>query len=159
MERRLKRHRGGRGGIAGLADLVHEFGGAIEYDLMTHTRYTLDDLGGALTWRALLNFVTHVGPQSALAKSMRPELAEMSGWLDGSMVAPLIAELIDCTNYGRWEYATSVTPKKKKKPKEPKPVPRPWAKSRARGEKRIGRDPIPISEFESWWRSRGAKGQ
>ena len=131
-----------------------EHGAELDYDLMTRTRFTLDDLGGALSWRALLHFAANLEPTSRLVRAMHPEIEDMAPWLDGTMVAPLVADLIDCTNYGRWEYAVSLTKKGKSKPREPKAWPRPWRKA-GKGEKKIGRDPIPISEFEDWWESKG----
>ena len=120
---------------------------------MTLADKTLDDLGGALSWRALLHFVTCLGPTSALVRELRPELNEMAPWLDGSMVAPLLADLIDCLNMQRWERAVAASGKK---PRKPKRVTRPWDGG-GKGERVIGRDPIPVSEFEAWWESAGSK--
>lgn len=119
---------------------------------MTLSHFTLDDVGGALSWRALLHFVTNLGPTSALMRETRPEGADMLPWIDGTAVAPLLADLIDVTNYARWEYATSCTPKGKRKPRKPRQVKRPWRKDA--GERKVGRDPIPIGEFDAWWDSK-----
>lgn len=125
---------------------------------MTLTRFTLDDLGRALSWRALSHFVDHLPPTSALMRELRPESAETLAWLDGSMVAPLLADLIDSVAYGRWEYLASHVPKGKRMPKEPRRLPRPWDRAEAeKGVRRVGRDPIPISEFDSWWESGGTR--
>lgn len=118
------------------------------------TRYTLDDVGGALSWRALLHFVRGLPPTSHFACSVDPKLQAMSAWLDGSMVAPLLADLIDCINLERWEYAVSCVGKGKRKPRKPKPVPRPWVQSTSKGERHIGKDPIRIADFEVWWNSK-----
>jgi hypothetical protein len=37
----------------------------------------------------------------------------------------------------------------RRRPRQPKPYPRPWAKGQ--GERRIGKDPIPIADFDKWW--------
>jgi len=116
---------------------------------MTRTRYTLDDLGGALPWRALLHFITHLPADSELAKESDGGMAEQAPWLDGSMVAPLLAALVDATNFGRWEYAASVS---KRKPRKPKRVRTPWGgHERVR---KLGSDPIPVADFEAWWASK-----
>lgn len=130
-----------------------EHGPALDFDLMTLTRFTLEDVGGALSWRALLHFVDGLGPTSALMRSMSPELGDMGPWLDGTVVAPLLADLIDCVNYLRWESASANVPKGKTRPRRPKPVKRPCGMG-GEGEKRIGRDPIPIGEFDTWWDSK-----
>ena len=121
---------------------------------MTLAHMTLDDLGGALSWRALLHFVGGLGATSALVRELRPELDEMAPWLDGSMVAPLLADLIDCLNMQRWERVVAASGKR---PRRPKRVTRPW-EGDSKGVRVIGRDPIPVSEFESWWESAGRRG-
>lgn len=156
MERGLRGRRSPAGGIADLAGIIAEHGGAVDYDLMTLTSFTLDDLGRALSWRALSHFVAHLPPTSALVREMHPEMGATLAWADGSMVAPLLADLIDSVAYGRWEYLASRVPKGKKRPRVPKRMPRPWEKAEVeKGERRVGSDPIPISEFDSWWESRG----
>lgn len=117
---------------------------------MTLTRFTLADVGRTLSWGALLHFCQYLPPTSQTAKKMDGKTAEMSAWLDGSLVAPLMAALIDSENFGRWEYAASVS---KRKPKKPKHVKTPWSKSTE--EQKLGRDPIPVGDFEDWWDSFG----
>ena len=150
MDRSLGRGGCRAGGIAYLAGLIAEHGAALEYDLVTLAGRTLDDVGGALSWRALLHFVEGLGPSSRLAREMEPTLEAASMWLDGSMTAALVADLIDVVAAFRWEHAAANVPKGKR-PRKPKPVDRPWAKGSGKGEKRVGRDPIPIGEFDAWW--------
>lgn len=133
-------------------------GGALEYDLLTKAGRTLDDLGGALSWRALRHFVQHLDHTSALWRERHKDKAEWFPWLDGTVLPALVADLIDCTNLGRWEYAVSCTTKGHNKPRKPKPVPTPWRKV-GKGERRIGKDPIPISQFEDWWESAGRRAK
>lgn len=116
---------------------------------MCRTPYTLDDLGGALSWRALLHFILHLPPDSELAKESDSDAPERAAWLDGSLVAPLLASLIDSNNFGRWEYAASIS---KRKPRKPKRVKTPWGD---RDERRLGSDPIRVADFEEWWNSKG----
>ena len=117
---------------------------------MCRTPYTLDDLGGALSWRALLHFVLHLPPDSELSKESDPGAAERAAWMDGSLLAPLLAALIDSTNFGRWEYAASVS---KRKPRKPRQVRTPWGGGRSG--RRLGSDPVPVGDFESWWSGKG----
>lgn len=153
MERRIQGgRRGQRGGIAGLAEIIAEHGEALEYDLMTKARMTLDDLGGALSWRALRSFVAHLDHTSALWRATREEADEWVPWLDGSIVAPLLANLLDVTNLYRWEFASAHAAKGHAKPRRPDLTPVPWRKDKKR---HIGRDPIPISEFDDWWERQG----
>ena len=114
---------------------------------MTMTRFTLRDVGRALPWGALLHFVRHLPPTSELAKEANVGAAEQAVWLDGSLVAPMLASLIDATNFGRWEYAASVS---KHKPRRPRAVRTPWGDG-GTNERKLGSDPVPISEFEEWW--------
>ena len=76
MARREREGRGGPGGIVALAGLAEDHAGALDYDLMTLTRWTLDDLGGELGWERLLHFVQNLPPTSALARAMHPDMAE-----------------------------------------------------------------------------------
>lgn len=113
---------------------------------MTKTRHTLEDVGGALSWRALRNFVEYLDHDSRLWRETHPEEAKMTPWEDGSMVAPMLADLFDATALVAW--ATANRGAKHPKPR-PKPYPRPWATQA--NERHFGSKPIPISEFDSWW--------
>lgn len=59
-----------------------------------------------------------------------------------SVEAQLVAALVDLTQIANWQRAG-----KKSAPK-PKPIERPWQKPKSQT---IGRDPIPISQFNDWW--------
>lgn len=103
---------------------------------MTRTRYTLRDVGGALPWGALLHFVEHLGHDSATWRAANPE-DQTHLWLDGSMVAPILADLYDLLN------------QRSAGKSRQRPYPRPWAKNRST--ERYGRKPIPIRDFDAWW--------
>ena len=122
---------------------------------MCKAHMTLDDLGGALSVRALCRFVRRLDHTSALWRETHEERREWVPWLDGTMVAPLLASLIDVTNYSRWEYAMSCSAKGHAKPRKPRRVEVPWRKE-PEGERRIGRGAVPIADFEDWWKSAGA---
>lgn len=135
-----------RGGIAGLIRLIDEHGGALEYDLMTRAGAVLDDVPARIPWTALRSFVGHLDAGSALVRELSPEIAR---FVSPANAAAMMADLIDTVAYFRWESSASRAGKGRRKPKKPKPYPRPGDKER-RGTV-IGRDPIPISEFDEWW--------
>lgn len=111
------------------------------------TRYTLQDVGGALPWGALLHFVQFAPRTSALSRELHPT-TDSERWADGNATAAILADVYDLINQlnenlvarGQSRRATHV-----------KPYPRPWAKGQ--GERRIGRGAIPIADFEAWWDS------
>lgn len=113
---------------------------------MTSAGHTLADVGRTLSWGALSHFCRYLPPTSQLGKELDGKSAEMAAWLDGSLVAPLMAALIDSENFGRWEYAASVS---RRKPKKPKQIKTPW--STKDEEQKLGSDPIPVGDFEDWW--------
>lgn len=147
MARRVGRR---PGGISGLLRLIDEHGGALEYDLITRAGVTLDDVPARISWRALNSFVMHLDMSSALMKELRPEYG---GWQGAERVPPMLADLIDAVNAFRWAFECANTPRKRRRPPKPKPYPRPGAKEEGG---RIGRDPIPIKDFDRWWKGEDA---
>lgn len=137
------------GGIAELARLVDEHGPALDYDLITRTRYQLRDIGGALSWGALRHFVQFLPRSSALHQDIQP-YTDAERWTRGDATASLLADIYDLLAMMRAEAAVKGT---EHKPRRPKPHPRPGMKPM--GTTHIGKDPIPISEFEDWWDSKG----
>lgn len=113
---------------------------------MTH--FQLRDVGGALPWGALLNFVLHLPRTSALSRELLP-LTETEKWADGTLVAPILADLVDVVNAAAAVLAAKGTGRS---PRRPKPYRRPWATG---GETNIGSDAIPIADFEAWWNGCG----
>lgn len=107
---------------------------------MRATALTLDDLGGRLSERALLSFASHLPMESALAA----EFDDMAGW---SRTEQLLARLVEAVEILDWRYAC-VHSKKGRRPKRPRPIPRPGVGG---DERRIGKDPIPISDFDDWY--------
>jgi hypothetical protein len=100
----------------------------------------LDDLGTeALTWRDLHVITQKSGPGSALMRELQPEL---SAWGSGTVVADLLAHVVDLLAAGNWQRAGKRTAPK------PKPVPRPGRKVDST---RYGSAPIPVKDFDSWW--------
>lgn len=122
-----------------------EHGGAIEYDLMTRTRYTLDDIGGALPYRALRHFLQHVGHDSALWRETHPETLETDAWEQGAMTAAILADVYDAIEALR----QTVVAAHGGRVRRHKPYPRPWRKER--NKRRIGGKPIRVGDFDAWW--------
>lgn len=127
---------GGRpGGTAAAALIVREHRTAIEYDLLTLTGYTLDDVGERLTWCSLFSFIKHLPPSSAY---FREEYPEEAAWLNGWRNAAILADL--------WDLTAAINAKRDK---EPPKYPRPGTKDEST--QRHGADPIPISQWDDWW--------
>ena len=128
------------GGSLGLADIIAHHGEALEYDLMTKTRYLLHDIGRALPERALLSFVKHLPPESALRQEIDPDAV----WLTERHEAMLLAAISDQLAALAYMFSKAHGGK----PKKPKPIPRPGVSD---GSQHIGKDPIPIEDFDSWY--------
>lgn len=108
---------------------------------MRSTRYTLDDLGGSLPERALLAFVRHLPPESALVA----EVDDRGGW---SLTQHLIARLIESVEALDWHFMCANT-KKSQHPPKPRPVKRPGMDDG--NARRIGRGAIAVSDFDEWY--------
>lgn len=135
---------------------VAEHGGALEYDLMTRTRFTLDDLGGELPTRALLAFVMHLPPDSALSSEVRGDTAQERQWQEPSLLPMLVADLADAAHAIAWEVAQANS-SHDLRGVMPEPIERPGVTPR-RETRRWGADAIPVSDFDSWWNG-GPDGQ
>lgn len=97
---------------------------------MTRAHYTLDDLGGGLTWPALFSFISNLPP------GILTEDSETRAWLDGTMTVPMLAHILDTIR--------AIGSRGKAKP-----IPRPFDKQKDM--RRFGADPISPDELESWW--------
>ena len=124
-----------RGGIQGLAELLAEHGEAVEYDLLT-MGLRLADLGSRLlTWRDLLVIARNLPRTSALSRSINGEAAD---WGTSEHLLALIADHLAGANWQRGGGRDM----------QPHPVPRPGVDT---GGRSIGSDPIPMSQFGTWW--------
>ena len=147
MGRGIAEGRRGLGKIAGLARTVELYGEAIDYDLMTRTRWTLRDWeDGRLDSRSLTRFVLGLGYDSAYYRARHPEDKGSIAWIDGSAECALLAELIDTVRASANALAYKGTGKR---PPSLDPYPRPWSKDERT--RRYGRDPIPIRDFDRWY--------
>lgn len=129
--------------------LVSGHGGALEYDLMTRTRFTLSDLGGGLPARALLAFVSHLPPDSATCREVRGDSEDEVRWQEPSLVPMLLAEIADTAHYVSWEVAQANS-KTDLRSRKPRPIERPGVVTD--GDIRTyGSGAIPVSDFDDWW--------
>ncbi len=124
------------GGIIAAATILVDHRGALEYELLTRTRYTLDDIGGRLTWPALYSFISYLPPGNALCDD-----PALRAWYGGQYTADLLADLIDVL-------ATIATRGKAK------PYKRPTDKYRNGEKRKVGSGAIPVREFDAWWNGR-----
>ena len=120
-----------------LAQFVVEHKGAVEYDLMTKAGYTLQDVGGGLSWSALFSFVTHIEADSALMRELRPEL---SVWSTQAKTNAILADIYDVLSMINSNLCAKGSGKRAKRPQ---PYPRPVEN---KTQKRIGKG-MPISEL------------
>ena len=105
--------------------------------------YTLDDLGTeAFNWYDLSAIVKQVQqePHAALARELHGDV-----WTVESQLLAVIADTLGIAN---WQRAGRKTAPK------PKPLPRPWEKAKHTA---LGKDAIPISQFDDWWESKSKK--
>ena len=109
---------------------------------MTRTRFTLDDLGGELSARALLAFLAHLPPESASYASIH---GDMGGWSRTDM---LLARICEAVESAAWTVANKGLKRSQMSPK-PRRIVRPGVKDD--GVKRIGKNPIPIEDFDEWY--------
>lgn len=107
---------------------------------MTKTRYLLRDVGTLLPEGALLSFVRHLPPDSALMRELDPDMA----WLTGEKVPLLLASICDQLSWLQY----TIVKANGGKPTKPRPIPRPGVKDNAQT---VGSAPIPISEFDEWY--------
>ena len=132
--------RGRLGGIVSLAKFTEEHFEAITFDLLTKTNYTLDDVGGRLSWSALLSFIHNLDTSSALAR----DIGKSTGWENTLRTNILLAEIIDLLQMINANIIGLGGKKKKIKP-----YPRPWVKDKDK--KKVGKDPLPVNELRKWF--------
>lgn len=134
--------------MSGLANVLAEHGGALDYDLMTRTPYCIDDLGGRLQARSLSHFLQHLPPESETKRALFPEDAEKADWLSGRVATQLLAVLVDELRGMEWVYSKVNS---KGSVRRPAPFPTPWTDAKSRGYVRYGSAPVTVAEFDEWF--------
>lgn len=109
---------------------------------MTRVGATLDDVPTRISWRALGNFVGNLGIDSAYVREVEPEVAR---WVAPESLRPMLADLFDLVAVLN---RNVVAASSKHRPRKPKPYPRPGRQDKGTV---VGRDPIPIKDFDKWW--------
>lgn len=132
------------GGIISLAKFVEEHDKAINYDLMTRTKYQLDDVGGTLSWSALSSFIGNLRTDSALAR----DLGKSTGWEDTLQTNVILADIYDLLQL----INANLCAMNNGKHKQIKPYPRPGRDEDNR--KRIGKGALPLDKLREWIKER-----
>lgn len=133
-----------------LAEFVDEHAEALNYDLITRTRYTVNDIGGPLSWGSLYSFLKGLGPDSATAR----ELGKSTGWENTLKTNALLADIFDMLqiiNANLVNYASGG-----KKKTKIKPYPRPGKDNDKT--RKFGKGALPLNELRDWFRRKQGNG-
>lgn len=130
---------------------MEEYSEAIEYDLLTKTGYSLDDVGGALSWSSLDTFLHQIGLDSALMREINPEWAAWAGNIKTNFILADIYDMLAHIN------ANLVAMGTRKPAKRIKPYPRPKTKKNPENERHFGRDALPVSQLHEWMEKKRAE--
>lgn len=114
---------------------------AIEYDLITRTAYTLDDVGGRLSWSALSSFIKNLDTGSALAK----DLDKTTGWENTLQANIILADIYDLLQVTNSLLITMATQGKKRKKITPYPRP-----GKDRNTRKLGKGAMPLNALSKW---------
>lgn len=131
-----------------LTKFIDEHGEALTYDLMTRTQYTIDDIGGALSWRSLYSFIKFLGTDSALAR----DLDKSTGWETTIKTNAILADIYDLLQ----AINSNLVRLGGGKTKKIKPYPRPGRDENTT--KKIGKDALPVNELHEWIKRRQQNG-
>ena len=126
---------------------MREHGEALDYDLMTMTTYTLDDVGGRLSMRSLAHFLRFLPPSSQVMRELNPDDGERVLWMGGAVNSQLIALLVNELRSMEYLFAKANS---KGSVRRPTMLETPWTD----GDEdvvRYGSDPIPIADFDEWF--------
>ena len=127
--------------------MIDDHAGAINYDLLTRTGYTLDDVGGRLPWSALSSFIRNLDTDSALARDM----GKATGWESTLKTNAILADIYDLLQVIHRDICALGGAKTKKY----KPYPRPGAD---KDKKRIGKGALPYNQLREWIKERQGHG-
>lgn len=129
-----------------LARFTDEHGEALNYDLLTKTRYQIDDIGGALTWSSLNSFIKNLGGDSALAR----DLGKATGWETTLKTNAILADIYDLLQVINANLVAFASQGKKKT--NIKPYPRPGRDDDKK--RKIGRGAMPLNDLREWLKNR-----
>ena len=127
---------------------MSEHAKALDFDLWRIMGVRLSDLGLTLNWYDLLVFCYGLNAHnSCLYAELNPETVRYER---GDMCAFILADIYDNISSFAYSYATANS-KSRHSVKKPPLYPREWDKNNDKSVKRIGKDPIPISQFNEWY--------
>lgn len=135
------------GGIISLARFSEEHCEALEYDLLTRTNYSVNDLGGSLEWTSLQSFIKNLDTRSALAR----ELGKSTGWEDTLTTNRILADIYDLLQAINENIMRLGGGKKKKI----KPYPRPNDKDK----NKIGKGGLSLEDLRKWIKEKKENGK
>lgn len=130
--------------------MIEDHGGAVNYDLMTRTVYTVDDVGGALSWGALHSFLKYIGSDSATAH----DLGKATGWENTIKTNAILADIYDLLQVINLNIVAMASGGKHKK--KFKPYPRPGGSENK--DRKLGRDAIPVEQLREMINGRRSNG-
>lgn len=111
------------------------------------TGYSLDDVGGALSWSALGAFLQRVDPGSALAHELEPEL---SAWATSFKTNAILADIYDMLAQINANLVSGFSRRRSQKPKR---YPRPGDDDK----RKLGKNAVSIEELDKWFKKKQAK--
>lgn len=111
------------------------------------TGYSLDDVGGALSWSALGAFLQRVDPGSALAHELEPEL---SAWATPFKTNAILADIYDMLAQINANLVSGFSRRRSQKPKR---YPRPGDDDK----RKLGKNAVSIEELDKWFKKKQAK--
>ena len=126
---------------------VNEHKEAINHDLIK-CGYTLDSVGGALSWDALGDFIRKTDPDSALARELEPEVAQ---WYTRLKTNEILADIYDLIACFRADVIAALLHKRQKKPV-------PYKRPHKNEKKRVGKGALPIKDLRKWIKNKLMKG-
>jgi len=117
---------------------------------MTRTRYTLEDVGGALSWSSLASFIKYLDGTSALAR----DLGKATGWETTAKTNEILANIFDLLQVINANLVNMASGGKKKV--KVKPYPRPGRDED--NTRKIGKGALPVEDLHAWIRERQTNG-
>lgn len=115
---------------------------AVEHDLLSQTGFQLDDVGRGLSWAALSSFISSIGPDTATAAELWPDVSE---WATRVKTNAILADIYDVLSLIN---ANLVAMGSHKPAKTPDKYPRPNDKNE--NTKHFGSDALPVEELHAW---------
>lgn len=114
---------------------------------MTRTNYTIDDIGGALSWGSAYAFIKNLGTDSALSR----EISNTGSWSNTLQTNSILADIYDLLQVIHADLVMWSSQGKKKA--KTKPYPRP-GQDNDKDKRRYGKGAMPLNELREWMRRR-----